>query len=164
MELYCRTHLPDKVKELFLEEDDPIITSQDFSQEVYEKLKEEIPDIIDEQVVAGRMMVIASDNVAILVTRKTGWICNIDTKMRKGTSLRELKQSYIKMLDILREKTKYKKMESRTPLEKFARVFAKLTGSEIEGVCRKSFMSSTGEMVDEYIVGNILERGTPCQS
>ena len=164
MEYYCNTLLPDEVKELFLEEDDPMIISQDLTQECYEKVKDKIPEIISERCLFGSVIVIASKNVAILVTRKTGWVCSIDTKMRKGTSLRELKQAYMEMSEILKQHTVYKKIETRTPLEKFAKLFAKLTNSQIEGHLQKSFMTNTGEMVDEYIVGYVLERDELCQS
>lgn len=163
MEFYCCTHLPDKVKELFLEEDDPSIVSQDFTMEYYEKIHKEIPDIIDEQCQLGRCIVVASDNVAILVNRKTAWLCSVDTKMRKGTSLKDLKKAYLDMFDLLRYNTVYEKIETRTPLEKFAKLFAKLTNSQIEGHLQKSFKLADGTMADEWIVGHVLERNASCQ-
>jgi hypothetical protein len=72
-------------------------------------------------------------------------------------------KTYKQFAKLLGEKTHFLKCESRTPLKHFAETMARAVGASIEGVCKKSFRTKEGTMIDEYLVGFIIKEETPCQ-
>ena len=162
MELFYLTDLPDYVMEILAEEDDPILVSQDLDSVLFTKVKDKIPNFINDLCKQGKVAVLATQNVVILLRRKTAWVCDFDTKTRKGTSGKEIIAAYKEGIDLIKQQTQYCKCETRTPLEKYAKVMAKALHANVEGVCKKSYRTSEGKMIDEYIVGLVIERGPLC--
>jgi len=164
MEMYLNTTLPDHVKEILSGKDDPLFCSQDLIEAEFNFIQENLADIIETLCMKGQLVVIANDDVVITVKRKTAWVCEFDTKAREGLGLKAILKASKQFFQVIREKTLYHKCESRTPLEKLAKTLARLSGCEIEGTCRKSYQTREGKMVNEYIVGMVIDREVLCQS
>ena len=164
MECYINCELPKHVLDILATEDESWIISQDLSIEEYDKIVKDIPEILNKLCQANRLLVLANDKVVVLVRRKTAWVCEIDTKVKPGTTVKEIIKSYREGYKLLADKTFYRKCESRTPFEKYAKIMARASNAAIEGVCKQSYQTRDGSMIDEYIVGKVIERkDTLCQ-
>lgn len=152
---YYQESVPDDILDLLLDDtDDPIITPQ-----------EQLPEdkqihrvALDLACQRGQVVIFkSSKNVAMTITRKTMWIGNFDTKVGRGAGARDVITAYKEFISWAKENTFYYKLETRTPLEKFAKTMAKASDSILEGVRKKSYMTKEGKMIDEYLVGIILK-------
>ncbi len=164
MDFFYQRELPEHVLDILSSEDESWVVSQDLSIEDYDKLKPNIPQIINKLCLNGQLIVLANDKVVVLIRRKTAWVCEIDTKVKPGTSVKDIIKSYKVVYQLLVDKTFYRKCESRTPFQKYARVMAKAMNASIEGVCKNSYRTREDTMIDEFLVGIVLDRkDTTCQ-
>jgi len=162
-EHYYLERLPEEIQDfLVADTDDPLIHPQD---EITED-KVELKQIYDTLCQIGKIAVFYNGKIAILVSRKTRFLGSIDTKVGKDTGARDVIRGYKSFVEWARTNTFYYKLETRTPLEKFAKTMAKsVPGAKLEGVCEKSYMTKEGTLMDEYIVGfKLKEVGKSCQS
>ena len=164
MEFYHLTLLPEHVKEILAEPDDPLIVSQEWDAETDAYIKSHLPALVEQLCLKGAISVFADEWTVTIVRRKTAWICEFDTKAKKGLGIKEYLKSYKAFFKLLAEKTDFVKSETRTPLEKLAKTLSKVTKTDIEGVCKQSYRTQEGIMIDEYIIGVVIKReDKPCQ-
>lgn len=141
--------------------DDPLITPQDSYPLDVEIQKQ----ALNNACLAGKVVIFVTDRMMILVTRKNAVVGNFDTKVGKDTTARDVVRGYKAFVKWAKENTFYYKLETRTPLEKFARSMAKATpDAAMEGVREKSYMTKEGNLVNEYLVGIKLRETESCQS
>lgn len=151
MIVYFQNELPDSVAE-FLSQDDEY-NPQDY---VPKRIEDRIA-VFQELVALGKLVVFSySNNIIITLKRTTSWIGNFDTKVKEGTSVREVIKAYKAFFDWAKGNTYYYKLETRTPFEKYGRVMAKATGALLEGTRKYSYMDREGKMNDEYEYGYVL--------
>lgn len=146
---------------LVAETDDDLITPQD---EGIPEDKEQLKAIYDILVQQGKLAVYYDGKIAVIVSRKTMYLGTVDTKVGADASARDVIRGYKSFVEWAKDNTFYYKLETRTPLEKFAKTMARaVEGAKIEGVCEKSYMTKEGKLMDEYIVGFKLKEAS-CQS
>lgn len=144
---------------LVADTDDPIINPQEQIPEDKELQKE----LLNLACKRGQVVIFkASKDVAMTIMRKTAWVGNFDTKVGDKANARDVVKAYKEFIAWAKENTFYNKLETRTPLEKFAKTMAKASDSILEGVRKKSYMTKEGNMIDEYLVGILLREEEKC--
>lgn len=156
MTIYYKEKLSEEVKTILLEDD--TIIPQD-----YVPSKEGIVSLIENLVLQGIFLIYYKYNVVIILSRKTAWVGNIDTKVGKQATAKDVIKAYKEFCLWTKEGTYYYKLETRTPLEKYGRIMAKATGASLEGIRKKSYRTKENIMVDEFEYGYIIDRGDLCQ-
>lgn len=154
---YYLQELPEELLDfLVADTDDPMIFKQDYLPEEKAVQKK----ILNIGCLHGKVAIYYDGKIAVLVTRKTEYVGNFDTKVGANTSAKEVIRGYKSFVEWAKKETLYYKLETRTPLEKFARVMAKShKDAKLEGKVEKSYMTKEGKMVDEYLVGIFLKEG-----
>lgn len=157
---YYLEPLPEEIQDfLVADTDDPLICPQDQIPED----KEDLKFIYNRMTQLGQLAVFYDGKIAVLVSRRTMYLGSVDTKVGADASARDVIRGYKSFVEWAKDNTFYYKLETRTPLEKFAKTMARaVEGAKIEGVCEKSYMTKEGKLMDEYIVGFKL-RGESCQ-
>ncbi len=150
--IYHKVNIPLRVREILKSEDDPLI----YPQEDIPKDKEAQINILNSLCLVGNLLIFEYNGVLILLTKKTKYVANMDTKVSDKASIRDVIAAYKEFTKWVEENTSYLKIETRTPLEKYAKVCAKSCGWTIEGTHKNSFMTKDNKMVDEYTVGKVL--------
>lgn len=152
---YYNEEVPEDVLSfLVADTDDPLITPQDYVPLDLEVQKQ----ALNKACLTGKVVIFVTDRMMVLVTRKNAVVGNFDTKVGKDTTARDVFRGYKAFVKWAKENTFYYKLETRTPLEKFARIMAKASpDAAMEGVREKSYMTKEGKMIDEYLVGIILK-------
>lgn len=157
---YYEEKLPDEVLErLVADTDDAMIVPQDWLPEDKEQQKV----MLDLLCQTGRILVFDTGKITIVITRRTAWVGNFDTKVAKEATARDVVKGYKSFVEWAKTTTGYYKLETRTPLKKFAITMAKAGGGKLEGVREKSYRTKDGKMVDEYLVGVVLKEDESCQ-
>lgn len=157
MRVFYKEVLPEDILDILrADTDDPILVSQDFLEN---PSQEEVAHVINYMCEYGAVVVFEAHNICILLTRKNAYIGNFDTHFGKKATLKGAVKAYKEFFQWLPEGTQYLRVESRTPLEKYAKVMAKAVGATIDGVMKNSYRTRNNEMIDEYIVGYNIKRG-----
>lgn len=151
MEFYYKQQLPQYIVDQLEDEDDGLIVAQD-------SVSFDTKEAITKLVAAGNLCLFHLNGVSIFVRRKTAWVGHFDTKVSKQATAKDVIKAYKEFFVLAKEKTMYNKLETRTPLEKFAKVMARAAGAELEGVRKASYKTKEGVMVDEYLVGYVVQR------
>lgn len=155
--VYYKEHLPEDVMDILrADTDDPLLVSQDFENN---PRPEEVADFMNFMCQQGAVVVFVSNNIAILLTRKNAYIGNFDTHFGNNATLKGAIRAYKDFSEWLPTGTQYLRVESRTPLEKYAKVMTKAVGASIDGVMKNSYKTKDGNMINEYIVGYNIPRG-----
>jgi hypothetical protein len=158
---YYLQELPEEVQDfLVADTDDPLITPQDYLPEDKELHKQ----ALNSACLYGKVAIFYDGKIAVVLTRKTQYVGNVDTKVGADASAKDVIRGYRSFVEWAKKETFYYKLETRTPLEKFAKVMTKsVPGAKLEGVREKSYMTKEGNMIDEYLVGFKLKEVEPCQ-
>jgi hypothetical protein len=159
---YYFEELPEEIMNILREDtDDPLLTSQDYQTN---PTPSEIADVINLMCRQGAVVVFESHGVIILLTRKNAYIGNFDTHLSSKATARDTIRAYKEFFDWLPVGTQYLRVETRTPLEKYAKVMTKAVGATIDGVMKNSYRTKDNKMVNEYVVGYNINRETEsCQ-
>lgn len=153
-QFYYMEQPPREVLEFLVDDtDDTIITAQDDIPED----KEILMSLISNLCLQGKFCIYVHTDLIIVLTRKTKFVGIIDTKVSRTATVRGLIRGYKAFVEWAKNNTYYYKIESRTPLERYATVLAKSCGWNMEGTCKKSFMTKEGKLVDEFLVGISLK-------
>ncbi len=157
MHVYYQQELPEEVMSVLREDtDDPILVSQDY---LVNPTPDELAKVISNMCKIGNVLVFESHNVLILLTRKNAHIGNFDTHLNSKATARDTIKAYKEFFEWLPTGTHYLRVESRTPLERYAKVITKAVGATIDGVMKNSYRTKDGNMINEYIVGYNIPRG-----
>jgi hypothetical protein len=155
--------LPEDVMDILrADTDDPILASQDYE---VTPSSEEVATVINYMCKHGSVIVFEHSNVCILTTRKNAHIGSFDTHLGAGATAKDAIKAYRAYFEWLPDNTHYLRVETRTPLEKYAKVLAKAVGAKVEGTLSNSYRTKDNKMVNEYIVGHNINRleATSCQ-
>ena len=157
MKHYYSEEVPEDVLSFLVDDtDDPRIVPQDYvpvDKEVQKKA-------LNNACLQGKVAIFYTEKMAVLVVRHTAYVGKFDTKVAKGATARDVVKGYKSFVEWAKTNTYYYKLETRTPLEKFAKTMTKATpNASLEGVREKSYMTKEGKLMDEYLVG-IKLRGT----
>jgi len=158
---YYQTEIPPDVLDFLVDDtEDPAI----FSQDGILPSKEDQKIILSTACLQGRIVLFYNEAIAVIITRRNAYVGNFDTKVSSTASAREVIKGYKAFFEWAKKETFYNKLETRTPLEKFAKTMTKaVKGAKLEGVLEKSYMTKEGTMINEYLVGYVLrEVGEPC--
>lgn len=151
---YYMELVPEEVLDfLVADTDDPLINPQEQIPEDKEIQKQ----LINSACLNGQVVIFKTDKVAMTIMRQTMWLGVFDTKVGENANARDVIRAYKEFISWAKENTFYYKLETRTPLERFAKTMAKASGSIFEGVRKNSYMTKEGKMIDEYLVGIILK-------
>lgn len=156
MQIFYKQELSEEVMKVLQEDtDDPILTTQDFLED---PPLDVVASVINEACKASGVLVFYSHNICIILRRMNAHIGIFDTHFGKEASLKGVVKAYKEFVEWLPTGTHYLRVESRTPLEKYAKVMAKAVGASIEGVMKDSYRTKDNKMINEYIVGYNITR------
>jgi len=159
---YYKEDLPQDVLSILkADTSDPILTTQDFA---FEPTKEQTTDLLNKMCQIGAVVIFESHNVVIILRRMNAYIGSFDTQLGEGATARDVIKAYKDFAEWLPSNTMYTRVESRTPLKRYAKVMTKAIGANIDGIMKQSYRTKDGNMLDEYIVGYNITRGiSQCQ-
>ena len=137
--------LNEKVARIIYEQIDPWIFQSP------EKTKDDIFNEIEIDIKSGRSLPLEKDGFIFYIVPETKWLARVHMFAKSSNPIKSLKSS-IFLTDLIFDNSKVMKLYGITSLKSMLKVSEKI-GWKHEGTITKSFMTTEGDLKDQYVFG-----------